>query len=83
MRTNHAPYSVTLSVTGGQPPYTWLLAQLARLADRVECLSSSAGVISGTPANNTPGTYDFTVQMTDSSFPTPDSVQMNYSITVH
>jgi hypothetical protein len=41
---------------------------------------SSTAVISGTPASNPAGTYDFTVQMNDSS---ARSVQMNYSITVH
>jgi hypothetical protein len=39
---------------------------------------SSGGVISGTP--NESGTFDFIVQMNDSS---ARSVQMDYSITIH
>jgi len=42
---------------------------------------SSGGVISGTPTQT--GTFDFVVQVTDSSYPTPLSVQINYSLTVN
>jgi hypothetical protein len=70
-------YSVTLSVTGGQSPYTWMLATNSPGLPTVLNLSP-AGVISGTP--NETGTFDFTVQMNDSS---ARSVQMNYSITIH
>jgi hypothetical protein len=40
---------------------------------------SSAGVLSGTPVGNAPGTYDFVVQLTDVN---NRSVQWNYSIEV-
>jgi hypothetical protein len=77
--TNNVPYSVTLSVAGGQSPYTWMLASNSPALPGGLGLPAS-GVISGTPTNNPAGTYPFTVQMNDSS---ARSVQMNYSITVH
>jgi hypothetical protein len=77
--TNAWLYSVvTLSVTGGQPPYTWMLATNSPALPTG--LGLSGGVISGTPTNNPAGLYDFTVQMNDSS---ARSVRMNYSITIH
>ena len=77
--TNGTPYSITLAVAGGQPPYTWLLA--ANSASLPVGLNlSSGGVISGIPTANPTGTYDFTVQMNDSS---ARSVQRPYSITIH
>jgi hypothetical protein len=78
--TNGAPYSVTLSVAGGQPPYTWMLATNSlALPGGLSLLSQSPiGVIFGTPTES--GTFDFIVQMNDSS---ARSVQMNYSITIH
>ena len=75
--TSGTPYSVTLSVTGGQPPYTWMLATNSPALPTALSLSAG-GVISGTP--NESGTFDFTVQMNDSS---ARSVQMPYSITIH
>jgi hypothetical protein len=75
--TNAVFYSVALSVTGGQPPYTWMLTTNSPSLPTVLNLSPD-GVISGTP--NESGTFDFTVQMNDSS---ARSVQINYSITIH
>ena len=78
--TKGAPYSVTLSVTGGQPSYTWMLATNSPALPAGLSLQSLSpiGVISGTPTQS--GTFDFTVQMNDSS---ARSVQMNYSLTIH
>jgi hypothetical protein len=75
--TNGVFYSFTLSVAGGQPPYTWMLATNSAALPAALSLSSG-GVISGTPAES--GTFDFIVQMNDSS---ARSVQMNYPITIH
>ncbi|MGA2280506.1 MAG: Ig domain-containing protein [Verrucomicrobiota bacterium] len=75
--TNVVTSAVTLSVAGGQPPYTWMLATNSLPLPTALSLSSG-GVISGTP--NESGTFDFTVQMNDSS---ARSVQMPYSITIH
>jgi hypothetical protein len=75
--TNGVSYSVTLSVAGGQPPYTWMLATNSPALPTALNLSSG-GVISGNPTES--GTFDFTVQMNDSG---ARSVQMPYSITIH
>jgi hypothetical protein len=82
--TNTVPYSVILSVTGGGPSYTWMLAtNSATLPLGLTLISgtpANGATISGTPTNNPVGLYDFTVQMNDSS---ARSVQKNYSITIH
>jgi len=58
------PYpSTTLSATGGKEPYTWTCEPICGLPPGLS-LSASEGTISGTPT--TPGTYSFTVTVTDS-----------------
>jgi Putative Ig domain len=57
-------YTNTLSVTGGQAPYTWSLAPGSPGLPTGLSLSSS-GQITGTPSGNSPSTYDFTVRVTD------------------
>jgi hypothetical protein len=76
--TNAVAYSVTLSATGGQSPYTWsLTANSAGLPPGLTL--SPGGVISGTPTSS--AIYDnIAIQMNDSS---GRSVIMNYSITIH
>ncbi|HYF38003.1 MAG TPA: putative Ig domain-containing protein, partial [Prosthecobacter sp.] len=56
-------YSQTLTANGGVGPYTWVRTSGALPAGLT---LSSAGVISGTPTAG-PGTYNFTVQATDSN----------------
>jgi hypothetical protein len=58
-----AAYSATLLASGGTPPYTWSIVAGSLPAGLT--LGASSGVISGTPT--TSGTYNFTVQVTDSS----------------
>jgi hypothetical protein len=60
--TQNAPYSVTLAVKGGAPPYTWSLASGTLPAGLG---LSSGGAISGTPT--TRGAFGFTVRVTDAS----------------
>jgi hypothetical protein len=82
--TNGVPYNVTLSATGGQPSYTWsLTANSAGLPPGLTL--SAGGVISGTPTNCITSTpYDnIVIQMTDSSYPVPLSVDTTYSITIY
>lgn len=83
------PYSVQLTVeAGGTPSYSWSLApNSAGLPPGLywdgnpAAMSSSDGVISGTPKQS--GTFDgIVIQMTDSSTP-PRTVQMIYSITIN
>lgn len=57
-----ATYSATLSATGGAPPYNWGLVS-GQLPQGLSL--SSAGKISGTPANS--GTSYFSVQVRDSA----------------
>jgi hypothetical protein len=78
--TNGVSYNVVLSAAGGQSPYAWGVASGSPGLPASLNLSPG-GVISGTPAES--GTFDFIIQMTDSSVPTPISVQMDYSITIH
>jgi hypothetical protein len=79
--TNGTFYSVTLSATGGQPSYTWSRASSSAGLPTGLTLSSS-GVISGTPTES--GTFDdIVIQVTDSSYPTPLTVQFNYSIIIN
>jgi hypothetical protein len=78
--TNGIHYSISLSASGGTPSYTWSLAAGSGALPAGLSLSPS-GVISGTPTQT--GTFDFVVQVTDSSYPTPLSVQINYSLTIN
>jgi hypothetical protein len=79
--TNGVHYSVSLSASGGTPSYTWLLASGSAALPAGLSLSAG-GVISGTPTQS--GTFDdIVVQVTDSGFPTPLSVQITYSLTVN
>jgi lysophospholipase L1-like esterase len=72
-------YSKVLSATGGAPPYTWSVSS-GTLPDGLS-LNSSTGVISGTPTSS--GPYTFTVQVTDSLAPTPQTATQSYTLTVN
>ncbi len=73
---NQAYAATTLQASGGVPPFTWTITSGSLPAG----LSlASTGVISGTPT--TIGTFNFTVQVTDSEA-TPMTATANLSITV-
>jgi hypothetical protein len=79
--TNGVTYpTVTLSVTGGQSPYSWALTPGSQLPGGPTL--SPDGVISsnGNPLNIPPGLYNFTIQMTDAG---NRVVNVNYSITIN
>ena len=79
--TTNVIYSVTLTATGGQPPYTWTLApNSAGLPPGL--ILQSGGVISGTPTQS--GTFDnIVIQMNDSSVPSTNIVDTTYSLTIN
>ena len=77
--TLNTAYSATLTVAGGVAPYTFTLANGSALPAGLSL--SSAGGISGTPT--TAGSTAFTVDVTDSTTPTPLSTAGNLSITVN
>jgi hypothetical protein len=77
--TVNTTYSAALTATGGVAPYTFTLANGTGLPAGLTL--SSAGGISGTPT--TAGSTAFTVNVTDSSTPTPLSATGNLSITVN
>ena len=67
-------YVQTLTATGGTPPYSWTVNS-GTLPSGLAL--SAAGAFSGTPT--TPGTYSFTVQVTDSANAT---VSQTFQITI-
>jgi len=78
--TNNAPYPAqTFTATGGAftTPYTWaLVSGLGGLPPGMSL--SGDGTLSGTPTQA--GTFDFTIQLTDSL---GRSVNWNYTINIH
>jgi hypothetical protein len=68
---------VNLQVSGGAPPYTFSLAAGAALPAALTL--SSSGLIQGTPT--TPGSYNFTVQVTD-TFTPPFKISQVFTLNV-
>lgn len=78
--TNGVAYpTIRFNVTGGQPPYTWQLADTGTQSLPTG-LTFSGGVLAGTPFNNAAGAYDFTIQLTDND---NRVVTVPYTITIH
>ena len=72
------PYSQTLTAAGGTVPYSWSIAAGALPGGLA--LSSSTGVISGSPS--TSGTFNFTVRVSDGGQPTPQTATRAFSLVV-
>jgi hypothetical protein len=70
-------YSETLTATGGTPPYTWSLGGNPPAG---LMLSSTTGVLSGTPTSQT--TYPITVTVKDATPATPLTTTKNFLLTV-
>jgi hypothetical protein len=78
--TATSPYpSTTLQAAGGVPPYTWALGAGSTLPAGLSL--STAGVLSGTPAAASSGSYPLTFVVTD-SFTTPDTAQVGLTLTI-
>jgi hypothetical protein len=73
-------YGQTLQVTGGTPPFTFSITAGALPAGLT--LGATSGSIGGVPTGTT-GTSSFTVKVTDSSSPTPQTATANLSITIN
>jgi len=69
--TEAESYQGYTGATGGTTPYTFSLVIISGSGTLPSGLSlnSTSGVISGTPAKGTAGTYYFTIRVTDSSSP--------------
>jgi hypothetical protein len=70
------PYSVQVTTTGGQPPYTWSLGAGSQPLPPGLSLASD-GTISGTPT--TAGVYSFTLHLVDGA---GHAVDYPYVITI-
>jgi len=70
-------YTQTLQAASGTAPYTWTISSGSLPAG----LALSGAVISGIPT--TVGTSDFTVKVTDSTSPTPQTASADLSITIN
>jgi len=77
--TEDSSYSQKVNVTGGTSPYTWSIVS-GSLPDGLT-LKTSTGIISGTPDDDTTGSYSFSIRVTDSSTSTL-SAQHSFSLFV-
>ncbi|MCC6149344.1 MAG: choice-of-anchor D domain-containing protein [Planctomycetes bacterium] len=73
-------YSQTITATNGTVPYTWTLPVTGLPTGMGAAASGNDLVISGTPT--VPGTFQFTLTVTDSKTPTADQAQRQFQITV-
>ncbi len=76
--TVNTPYSQTLQANSGVPPYNWSVITGTL---PVGLSLANNGVISGTPIAT--GTSNFTVQVVDSSTPSPQTATASLSITIN
>ncbi len=77
--TQASPYDASVMAIGGRPSYRFSLVRGGGSLPRGLRLDEATGVVSGTP--NSPGTYDFSVEASDSSSP-QRSATASLSITV-
>ena len=71
-------YQATMSAIGGVAPYTWRLA--SGLLPLGLMLGAASGDISGTPTET--GQFNITVEVTDSSQPSPQSATKAFTLSV-
>ena len=73
-------YNQTITATNGTVPYTWTLPVTGLPTGLNAAASGNDLQISGTPT--VPGTFQFTLTVTDSKAGTPDQAQRQFQITV-
>jgi hypothetical protein len=71
-------YEESVKATGGVQPYQWSIAS-GRLPSGLS-LKAASGMLSGTPSQG--GQFDFSVQVSDSSSPKPQTVMKALTLTV-
>ena len=72
-------YGSNVSATGGTTPYSWTI--ISGTLPAGVTLNSSSGLISGDPSSF--GTFNFTVKVTDSTTPTPQTATQALSILIY
>jgi len=75
------PYTFQLEAQGGRPPYEWEVIE-GRLPTGLT-LDRHTGVISGTPAKGTAGTYDVKIEVRDSAIPTYATASKTFQLLVN
>ncbi len=73
-----AAYSSLVVVSGGSTPYTYSAGNLPGGLS----INSASGMIAGTPAQNSAGTWSATVKVTDSTQPSSQSAMATLSIKI-
>ncbi|HVB85752.1 MAG TPA: putative Ig domain-containing protein [Candidatus Dormibacteraeota bacterium] len=73
-------YSQNVSVGGGITPYTWSITSGSLPPPLV--INASTGAITGTPSPTDNGNYSFTVQVVDSTLPSPQTTTQNLAINI-
>ena len=74
-------YSTNVTATGGVTPYTWTLATGSNLPTGLTLTSGTpSATISGTPTAT--GTFQFTLNVTDSTKPTAQTATATFLVTV-
>src|SRR5882724_9223687 len=71
-------YSSTVAASGGSTPYTYSAGNLPSGLS----INSATGMIAGTPAQNSAGTWSATVKVTDSTHPSSQSATASLSIKI-
>jgi len=80
--TQYQSYSTTLTATGGVPPYTWSVVSSTGVSlPEGMALNASTGIVSAAQVNGQGG-YAVTVQVADSSSPSPSiaTATLNFGV---
>lgn len=72
------PYSASIAVAGGTPPYTWAATGLPSSLS----IGATTGALSGTPAASDAGTVNVTFSVVDSGTPTPQTATTQLPLTI-